>query len=200
MISASVKSIGKHAFRCCRSLQSVVIPESVTSIGRGAFERCGSLQSVVIPGSVTSIGDDAFADCTSLQYVVIPESVKSIRREAFSRCSSLESVVMPGSVASIERNAFEDCGALKTIKLTGILNPDSFKGIHNALPKSLETLDLSGCFIADMETIKRILDYSLITANLRNIIFPALKLNALESKEGGETKEEAPSSRGLSLM
>ena len=52
----TVTSIGKYAFRCCRSLTSVTIPNSATSIGLEAFFNCSGLTSVTIPNSVTSIG------------------------------------------------------------------------------------------------------------------------------------------------
>ena len=62
VIEVGVTSIGKNAFRDCRLIASVTIPETVTSIGEAAFYDCNSLASVTIPASVTSIGDFAFAN------------------------------------------------------------------------------------------------------------------------------------------
>ena len=92
IIPDSVTSIGRCAFECCTSLQSVTIPDSVTCIGGGAFWGCTSLQSVTIPDSVTSIDRGAFCDCKSLQYITIPDSVTSIGDGAFTFCSSLQSI------------------------------------------------------------------------------------------------------------
>ena len=82
----SVTSIGYQAFRNCKNLTSVTIPESVTSIGDYAFGGCAGLTSVTIPGSVTSIGDYAFNGCTGLTSVTIPEGVTRISSSTFYYC------------------------------------------------------------------------------------------------------------------
>ena len=62
-------SIGESAFRSCKGLTSVTIPNNVTTIGSGAFQWCTSLTSVTIPNSVKSIGDDAFYETGAKFYV-----------------------------------------------------------------------------------------------------------------------------------
>ena len=89
----TVTSIGYEAFRYCRSLTSVTIPNSVTSIGNDAFQYCSSLTSITIPNSVTSIGESAFVGCSSLTSITIPNSVTSIGEDAFAYCSSLKTVI-----------------------------------------------------------------------------------------------------------
>ena len=74
----SVTYIGGEAFRNCRGLTSVTIPNSVTSIGNSAFRGCSGLTSVTIPNSVTSIGQEAFYWCSGLTSVTIGNSVTSI--------------------------------------------------------------------------------------------------------------------------
>ena len=84
-----VTRIGDRAFRVCRSLTSVTIPEGVTKIGVGAFTGCSSLTSVTMPEGVTSIGDWAFSGCSLLASMAIPASVTSIGDSAFFGCDSL---------------------------------------------------------------------------------------------------------------
>ena len=90
----SVTSIGESAFRGCKGLTSVTIPNSVTSIENYAFYNCTGLTSVTIPDSVTSIGNYAFQNCSGLTTLAVGNSVTSIGWEAFSGCTSLDSVII----------------------------------------------------------------------------------------------------------
>ena len=134
----SVTSIAGYAFRDCRyltkvsipnsittitgfsgctSLTSITIPNSATSIEQNAFYGCISLASLTIPNSVTSIGQEAFRWCTGLTSITIPNSVTSIGRSAFSGCTGLTSITIPNSVTSIEQNAFSVCTGLTSITI-----------------------------------------------------------------------------------
>jgi hypothetical protein len=105
------------AFRGCKALVGLTIPNNVTTIGEDAFRNYTNLISVTIPNSVTTIGSNAFSGCSGLAGVTIPNSVTTIEWGAFSGCSGLASVTIGNSVTTIGQQAFGGCTNLKNITI-----------------------------------------------------------------------------------
>ena len=103
VIKDGTLGIAGAAFRFCRGLISVSIPNSVTVIGNEAFLGC-NLTSVTLPNGVSFIGRAAFYNC-NLTSVTIPDSLTSIGYAAFKGCG-LTSITIPNSVTSIGKNSF----------------------------------------------------------------------------------------------
>lgn len=112
-----VAMIGYDAFRDCKSLKSIVIPDSVTTIGDQAFNDCCCLTNVVIPNSVTSIGPRAFHGCSSLASIIIPNSVTSVGSGAFENCTALTKVTVGNKITWFGSNVFRGCTSLEDIKI-----------------------------------------------------------------------------------
>lgn len=111
---------GKTFVMAAQGLTSVTFLEGVESIHSwGAFRQCRNLTNVTIPDSVSSIGSNAFLDCSSLISVNIPDGITSIRGATFSNCSNLKSVTIPDSVTSIGNSAFSNCSSLTTVNFKG---------------------------------------------------------------------------------
>ena len=165
-----VTEIGQQAFKSCKKLISVEIPESVTKIGNGAFDYSG-LSSVNIPNSVTIIENNAFsstqltsiripgnatqwerafAGCSKLTTVIIESGIKKIEKGAFANCTGLTSVSIPNSVTVISESAFSSCTALTSIDIPNSvteISSTAFKNckslIHISIPEKITGIGTS---------------------------------------------------------
>lgn len=78
----------------------------VTSLKSGAFRDCKELTAVIIPDSVKKIQLRAFNDCTALTDVKLPRWLRELYLEAFMNCSSLAKIDLPDELEKIGPNAF----------------------------------------------------------------------------------------------
>ena len=133
-LSASLDTIGYEAFYGCSELLALNIPASVKSIGRYAFKDATGLESIVVesantvydsrdncnaliltandsimltckntvlPNTITSIPDYAFYNNTTLTHMDIPASVTYIGEYAFCGCTNLTGITIPAAVTTI---------------------------------------------------------------------------------------------------
>lgn len=135
-----------------------VVPDFITIIGDRAFKDCRRLTSVNIPNTVKHIGTEAFRDCSSLKEVKMSNLVRTIYRNAFSRCSALEAINLPSTLEYLGAEAFCKCVSLEEVRLPENieLRPNVFKGCSGLksvyFPKKLtgfkEALSSSSLFDA----------------------------------------------------
>lgn len=91
---------------------------TVTGIRKGAFKDCKELKSVFIPQSIEVIGDEAFMNCYNLETVTTPEaSFKTLGALAFGACINLSKVNLPGTLIHIKGNAFYQCPSITKVHL-----------------------------------------------------------------------------------
>lgn len=88
-VAFKVKGIDDRAFKDCRYLRGVRIPNAVEFIGDEAFYHCYKLTDLELPEALERIGDRAFFWCNRLERIYIPEKVRHIGESvfAFSGCS-----------------------------------------------------------------------------------------------------------------
>ncbi|MBR5002688.1 MAG: leucine-rich repeat protein, partial [Bacteroidaceae bacterium] len=130
-VNYRVTSIEAYAFRDCKSLNAVTIPEGVTSIGQYAFYGCDGLESIAIPSGVTKIESYTYAYCRGLMAVDIPESVVTIGERAFVGCTGLSEITLPANITEIGRYAFNDCTQLKQVHSLATTPPTIYSGTFN---------------------------------------------------------------------
>lgn len=67
------------------SLKDIRLPSTLKAIECGAFRGCKNLRSVQLPDELEKIGEDCFR-CSGLERFVSPASVKEIETGAFCEC------------------------------------------------------------------------------------------------------------------
>ena len=137
-MTRSPKRLGYYAFRNCKELTEVTLPESVTKIPSGIFEGCCSLKTVNAP-NVDTVCDHAFYDCKNLEafdfsklqslehmafaYTGIHEAIFSDRlvnlgTVIFLSCNNLQTVDMKAcKIQKIPYQCFCFCEGLKDVQL-----------------------------------------------------------------------------------
>ncbi len=136
-----VKTIGDYAFKGCKNLETITLPNSVETIGKSAFSGCSGLTSINLGNSLKTIGESAFSG-TKLTTVTIPDSLTtigdkvfylvntlttvtinadssnltSIGNSAFYGCTGITALTFPDSLTTIGEMAFMNCGAVQTIR------------------------------------------------------------------------------------
>ena len=166
-IAEGVKGIADSAFYCCKSLNSVSMPNSVTNIGMKAFEECSSLTSVIIGSNVHSIGHYTFWKCSSLTSVTIPDSVKSIGVQAFYECSNLGAIYYTGTKEQWRRIVIDNSNnrTLSNVKVYYNCSVDSggtsigsngfyFKDAKNSVCCIGEAYSLTGRYTGNEDSLK----------------------------------------------
>ena len=114
--------IGNQAFRACRVLQSIVIPDGVKEFGQALFADCDTLSSVTLPDDMKEIPAYFFKNCKELTGFVFPSAVTSINYEAFKNCAKLTDLSnLPAGLTVIGPSAFRSCEHITNVVLPNTL-------------------------------------------------------------------------------
>ena len=117
------KEIGNQAFRGCRVLRSIKIPDGVEEFGQALFADCDTLATVVLPDDMTEIPAYFFMNCKELVNFTFPSAVSSINYEAFKNCAKLTDLSnLPANLTVIGPSAFRACQNISTVNLPATLS------------------------------------------------------------------------------
>lgn len=127
-VSKYVTTVEKNAFRDCKNLKSVKLPEGLRSLGESAFLDCSALENVNIPSDLEKINDAVFLNTAikSLDFsknenfvfengVIYNKDITKIYHALAT--ADLSSYVCPASVKTISPYAFNGHAELKSFKI-----------------------------------------------------------------------------------
>lgn len=106
------------AFRDCKCLKDIQLPESVHSILHEAFLGCVNLRQIVFPLKLKEVDSRAFYECERLQTVSLNDGLERIEHRAFAKCRELSETYIPDSVNFVGEEAFCGCHSLNDIRFS----------------------------------------------------------------------------------
>lgn len=115
-LPSTLKRIEYSAFRECKGLRHITLPDRLECIGKACFDR-SALESVRFPPALRVIEDDAFCECESLRKVKFSEGLEKICRGAFLD-SAIESAEFPASLRVVCQAAFAKCQRLRAVRFS----------------------------------------------------------------------------------
>lgn len=113
-IPDSVRCIKDEAFKNCKLLKRLDIPEGILVWGVSVFAGCEALETVTLPDDMYQIPTWTFYFDRNLKEIKFPSNLLSIGGYAFGMCLALENVDLPEKLVLIDVAAFANC-ALKKI-------------------------------------------------------------------------------------
>ncbi|MBQ0030823.1 MAG: leucine-rich repeat domain-containing protein [Bacteroidales bacterium] len=123
---SNVKEIVAEAFMGNPDVTSIVVEDGCEVINDCAFRRCRMLKSVQLPQHMTTLGKSVFSGCENLESCRIPEGIETLGFNTFFSCYSLKTVELPESLKEIQSYAFEDCFKLKLSNLDHVKKSDRY--------------------------------------------------------------------------
>lgn len=118
----TLKEVGLEAFSGCAALKEIKLPDGLEKIEFWAFAQCDALRTLEIPGTIKHLDNYAFQGCKGLQEITILPGVETIGFDVFDGCTKLQSITIPDSVTAIDVYTFCYCTQLKDVYYTGTEN------------------------------------------------------------------------------
>ena len=115
---SSLYVVPPAAFKDCKGLKDIRLPESVHSILHEAFLGCTNLRQIVFPLKLKEVDSRAFYECERLQTVSINDGLERIEHRAFAKYCELSEAYIPDSVTFVGEEAFCGCHSLNDVRFS----------------------------------------------------------------------------------
>lgn len=137
IFSASLKTIGTHAFENTKTLKYIENWDEIQEINDYSFFNCTALINIPnFPKTLNTIGNSAFHNCNSLKGTLDFSYILSIGKNSFTNCESIENIIITNNTTSIGASAFDGC-----LKLNGIIDLSGVTKINNAIFNNCTSID-----------------------------------------------------------
>lgn len=157
-----VISIGEKAFMNT-TISEVILPKSIRAILKNAFKGCKNLKHIDLPETLEYLGDSCFQS-TGITEFSCPNSLRIIPMNCFWQCAELKRVGLGNQIEKLELGAFQDCSNLEKIslpeslqevgsscfggtKITTMIFPSSIKGVSSKIFGSSYTNEITCVFL-----------------------------------------------------
>lgn len=104
----TVVSTADYAFKECKQLTSIVLPNTLRRLGKSTFLNCSALTSCIIPDNTIDTIPYCALFGTALTEFHIPEGVVYLEQRSFEKMKKLERVYLPNSVQEVSPYAFHE--------------------------------------------------------------------------------------------
>ena len=139
-LGKSLTTIGEEAFRLCKKLKKLTIPDTVQTIETGAFWSSG-LEEIKLSANLKYLGEHAFQAAKSLKKISIPDKLEKIPDSCFTSCEYLATADLGSGVKEIGTGAFNFCSNLTQVKIPAATKTIGASAFNEC--KKLKSLDLS---------------------------------------------------------
>ena len=179
IIPPTVKRIEQNAFKNNTTLENVIIQErdgeGVQYIGDSAFRECKNLKNINLPDTITYIGASAFRSDGNLDNIKLPKNLKELYGLTFQACSSLKNLELSENLEKLGGQC------LSATLITSLKFPQNLKTIEDgALAIStLQEIDTSennyfefkngGLYTKDLKTLVMALS-NITSINIENSV------------------------------
>lgn len=89
-----ITDIGEGAFRDCKFIFEVVLPEGLMHVGDYAFCECRGLREIELPKTVEGVGNHGFYNCRNLHRMTIPAGLKYIGDGFIKNCDEINEIIL----------------------------------------------------------------------------------------------------------
>ena len=103
-------TIGERAFKNCKGLTHVTVPDVCVTVDKEAFRDCTSLVEINLGKGLRTLGDNALRE-TAISTLILPETVTEVGKKVAEKCKSLTRIechaVLPPKLDGVSNNKVE---------------------------------------------------------------------------------------------